>query len=82
MLAALGVWEALVRSRRLDYEYLPAPSETADAGWSLLMSGELGTNVLHTRTGGTTAPARVLTAAHRHETTTAAPQMTTSETRR
>ena len=48
LLAVLGVWEALVRSGRLDYEYLPAPSATARAAWSLLVSGELGRNVVHT----------------------------------
>lgn len=44
----VGLWEALVRSRVLDYQYLPAPSAVAGGARDLLSSGELGTGLLHT----------------------------------
>jgi ABC-type nitrate/sulfonate/bicarbonate transport system permease component len=48
MAAFLAVWQVLVDTKALDYDYLPAPSAIASAGWSLLWSGELLTNLFHT----------------------------------
>ncbi|MBW3537325.1 MAG: ABC transporter permease [Actinobacteria bacterium] len=43
-----GAWEATVRWSLLDYQYLPAPSAIARGARTLLASGELIPNVLHT----------------------------------
>lgn len=48
MAGLAGAWEASVRSGLLDYQYLPAPSAIVRSGASLLSSGELGANVVHT----------------------------------
>jgi ABC-type nitrate/sulfonate/bicarbonate transport system permease component len=44
----LGLWEALVRSRLLNFQYLPAPSATAAAAWDLVLSGQLTAAAGHT----------------------------------
>lgn len=44
----LGIWEAAVALRGVDYEYLPAPSVIAIAARDLIRSGELAPNVAHT----------------------------------
>lgn len=43
-----GAWEAAVRWSLLDYQYLPAPSGIARGAVTLVSSGELLPNVLHT----------------------------------
>lgn len=43
-----GAWEGAVRWSLLDYQYLPAPSAIVGGGATLLTSGELIPNVLHT----------------------------------
>jgi ABC-type nitrate/sulfonate/bicarbonate transport system permease component len=48
MAALVGLWEALVRSGMVDFEFLPAPSGVIEALGSLLSSGELFTSVIHT----------------------------------
>lgn len=48
MAAALGLWEVLVRSGLVDFQNLPAPSAIAGGARSLLASGDLPGNVLHT----------------------------------
>lgn len=51
-LAAMGVlvaaWEGLVRSGTVDFEFLPAPSGIAQALWSLVWSGHLVPELVHT----------------------------------
>lgn len=44
----LGLWESLVRSGLLDYQYLPAPAAVARAAGGLLSSGALSGKVIHT----------------------------------
>ena len=46
--ALLALWQALVQSGALDYEYMPAPSEIADATARLTASGELAEAAGHT----------------------------------
>lgn len=48
MLTLLGLWQALVVAGVLDYEYLPAPSEVAQAAARLTQSGELAERTGHT----------------------------------
>jgi ABC-type nitrate/sulfonate/bicarbonate transport system permease component len=48
MAGALVLWQALVQSGALDYEYVPAPSEVAAAAGRLTLSGELAQNAGHT----------------------------------
>ena len=47
-LALIGLWELVVRSGAVTFDYLPAPSEIASAFWTLLRSGELPRNARHT----------------------------------
>ena len=44
----VGVWELLVRSRMLEFQFLPAPSAIAGGAQDLLTSGDLIGNVAHT----------------------------------
>jgi ABC-type nitrate/sulfonate/bicarbonate transport system permease component len=44
----VGVWELLVRSGALDFQFLPAPSAIASGAQDVLWSGELIPNVTHT----------------------------------
>jgi len=46
--ALVAVWEGLVRSGAVDFEFLPAPSGIADALWTIASSGELLPEVVHT----------------------------------
>lgn len=48
MAALAGVWEVLVRSGTIDFDFLPAPSAIADAFGTLFSSGELVETVTHT----------------------------------
>lgn len=48
ILALLAVWEALVRSGAVQFEFLPAPSAIALAGLGLVASGQLLADTLHT----------------------------------
>ena len=48
MAALLGLWEALVRSGVLQYQFLPAPSAILTGARALLSSGKLVPNLLHT----------------------------------
>ena len=48
MVAVVGLWEALVRSGVLDYQYLPAPSAVLDGVRAVVSSGELVSATLHT----------------------------------
>lgn len=48
MAALVGIWQALVSSKVLDYQYLPAPSAIAGGAKSLISVGELGPNIVHT----------------------------------
>ena len=48
MAAVVAMWELLVRSGAVDYEFLPEPSAIAGGVRSLTVSGELGDNVVHT----------------------------------
>jgi NitT/TauT family transport system permease protein len=48
MVLLAGLWELLVRSATLDYQFLPAPSAIAVRAGSLVTSGDLAGNVLHT----------------------------------
>jgi ABC-type nitrate/sulfonate/bicarbonate transport system permease component len=48
MVALAGVWEAVVRTGLLDYQFLPAPSAVAAAAGHLFSSGAMASNVLHT----------------------------------
>ncbi len=50
MAVLVGLWEALVRSGLLEYDYLPAPSAVAQAAGALLVAGGLVRNVVHTLT--------------------------------
>jgi ABC-type nitrate/sulfonate/bicarbonate transport system permease component len=46
--AILGIWEVLVRSGSLKYQFLPAPSAIATGARVLLSSGKLVPNLMHT----------------------------------
>jgi ABC-type nitrate/sulfonate/bicarbonate transport system permease component len=48
MVGLVGLWEALVRSGTLEYQFLPAPSAIATGARALLSSGKLVPNLLHT----------------------------------
>ena len=48
MAVLVGLWELLVGSGTIDFEFLPAPSGIAQALGSLISSGDLFTAVLHT----------------------------------
>jgi ABC-type nitrate/sulfonate/bicarbonate transport system permease component len=48
VVALVGVWELLVRSETIDFEFLPAPSGIAEALGSLISSGDLFAPVVHT----------------------------------
>ena len=48
MVGLLGLWQALVGSGGLEYEYLPAPSAVAEAAGRLTISGELPQTAGHT----------------------------------
>lgn len=48
MAVLVGLWELLVRSGTIDYEFLPAPSGIAEALGSLISSGDLFPAVAHT----------------------------------
>ena len=48
MAVLVALWEALVRSGALEFQYLPAPSAIARSVGSLLSSGDLLANLLHT----------------------------------
>ncbi|MGV9867719.1 hypothetical protein [Rhodococcus koreensis] len=47
-LTAIAVWQLLVSADVLDYEYLPAPREVADALADLVRTGELADDLAHT----------------------------------
>lgn len=46
--ALLAAWEIAIRSGAVAFDYLPAPSAIAAAGWRLIVSGQLETNAAHT----------------------------------
>jgi sulfonate transport system permease protein len=48
MAALAGLWEVVVRTRLLDYQFLPAPSAVAVAAGHLVSSGAMAGDVLHT----------------------------------
>jgi ABC-type nitrate/sulfonate/bicarbonate transport system permease component len=48
MVGFLGLWEAVVRTGMLEFQYLPAPSAVARGIGSVISSGELATATLHT----------------------------------
>ena len=48
LLALVGLWEILIGSGTLEYQFLPAPSAIARSGADLLVSGDMLANVLHT----------------------------------
>ena len=48
MLGFLGLWEALVRTGAIEFQYLPAPSAIGQGFSAVLSSGELATSTLHT----------------------------------
>ena len=48
MAVFVGVWEVLVRSGTLEFQFLPAPSAIAGGARDLLSSGDLMPNVAHT----------------------------------
>jgi ABC-type nitrate/sulfonate/bicarbonate transport system permease component len=48
MAALAGLWEIVVRTGLLDYQFLPAPSAVGAAAGHLLSSGAMAGNVLHT----------------------------------
>ena len=48
MLGLLGLWQALVVTGVLDYEYLPAPADVAQATGRLALSGDLAERTGHT----------------------------------
>ena len=48
MVGLLGLWQVLVVTGVLDYEYLPAPSAVAQAAGRLALSGELAERTGHT----------------------------------
>ena len=48
MLGLLGVWEAVVRTGMLEFQYLPAPSAIGRGLATVASSGELATSTFHT----------------------------------
>ncbi|HEX2046489.1 MAG TPA: ABC transporter permease subunit [Acidimicrobiales bacterium] len=48
MLALVGLWETLVRTGTVEFQFLPAPSGVAGSASRLLASGDMGANVAHT----------------------------------
>ncbi|HKT20719.1 MAG TPA: ABC transporter permease subunit [Stellaceae bacterium] len=48
IVAVLVLWEIAVRGGIITFEYLPAPSAILVASWTLLRSGELAMQTLHT----------------------------------
>ena len=48
MAVLVGMWELLVRSGTIDFEFLPAPSAIAEALGSLVSAGDLFAPVVHT----------------------------------
>lgn len=48
MLGLLGVWEAVVRTGMLEFQYLPAPSAIGRGIGAVASSGELATSTFHT----------------------------------
>lgn len=48
MCALVAIWEGLVDSGAIDFEFLPAPSGIAEALWSLVSSGEMLSDLVHT----------------------------------
>lgn len=48
MVVLVGLWEVVVRSGVVDFQFLPAPSAVARGTGRLLSSGELVRNLLHT----------------------------------
>jgi ABC-type nitrate/sulfonate/bicarbonate transport system permease component len=48
MVALVGLWELVVRSRIVAFEFFPAPSGIADAAGSLVVSGDLLPALIHT----------------------------------
>ena len=48
LLALAGLWELLIDSNAVSYQFLPAPSEIGRSAERLAASGDLGKNVLHT----------------------------------
>lgn len=47
---AFVLWEVVVRTRIIDFDYVPPPSAVASSGLSLLRTGELQENLVHTLT--------------------------------
>lgn len=48
MAALVGVWEVVVRSAAVDFEFLPAPSGIAEALGALVSSGDIFAPAVHT----------------------------------
>jgi ABC-type nitrate/sulfonate/bicarbonate transport system permease component len=48
MAALVALWEVLVRTRVLDFQFLPAPSGIAEALGTLISSGDLFASLVHT----------------------------------
>ena len=48
MVAFVGIWEVVVRTRVIDFQYLPPPSAITQGARDLLASGDLVRNLLHT----------------------------------
>ena len=48
MVGFLGLWEVLVRTGVIDFQYLPAPSAIGQGTGTVLSSGELATSTFHT----------------------------------
>ncbi len=48
MLVLVGLWEIVVRSGTVEFEFLPAPSGIAGSAGDLLASGEMAASVAHT----------------------------------
>ena len=48
MLGFLGLWEALVGTGAIEFQYLPAPSAIGQGIGTVLSSGELATSTFHT----------------------------------
>ena len=47
LVALVGLWELLVGSGTLEYEFLPAPSAVAGSVGDLVASGDMGAAVVH-----------------------------------
>jgi len=50
LLGLAAVWEVLLDTRIVQFEFLPAPSEILSAGFTILVSGALITDTVHTLT--------------------------------